>query len=382
MSSISNQNLANTKPNNAKVIIGLSGGVDSSVAAYLLLEQGYEVEALFMKNWEEDDTDSYCAASADLRDAEAICDKLNIKLHSINFAAEYWDNVFTHFLAEYKCGRTPNPDILCNKEIKFKCFLDYAIHTLNADYIATGHYARIRRTLDSHTQQEKVELLKGLDQNKDQTYFLHALNQAQLSKALFPVGELNKSEVRDIAKKLDLITHDKKDSTGICFIGERKFKEFLSQYLPARPGDIVDENNKTIGRHDGLMYYTIGQRQGLNLGGLKNYPDKPWYVAGKNLTDNTLLVVQGTEHPLLYQQTIELLAPSFIEPSTERKLLEQKELRITAKSRYRQHDQVAWLYIKENNLIIKFDEPQRAITPGQSMVFYHNDVCLGGAVIK
>lgn len=365
-----------------KVIIGLSGGVDSSVAAYLLQQQGYQVEALFMKNWEQDDTDSYCAASEDLKDAEAVCTKLNIKLHTINFAQEYWDKVFTYFLEEYKSGRTPNPDILCNKEIKFKCFLEYAINNLNADYIATGHYARVNK-LKISDNNYKYQLLKSIDTNKDQTYFLHALNEQQLSKTIFPLGEINKTEVRDIAKELNLITHDKKDSTGICFIGERNFKDFLSQYLPAQPGNIIDENNNIIGKHDGLMYYTIGQRQGLNLGGLKNYSELPWYVADKNLDNNTLLVVQGSEHPLLFKNNIKLLNPHFINPDVNNILQQEKILNITAKSRYRQKDQQAVLKLNNNNnLFIEFTEDQRAITPGQSMVFYQDQVCLGGAVIS
>jgi tRNA-specific 2-thiouridylase len=363
----------------AKVIIGLSGGVDSSVAAYLLQQQGHQVEALFMKNWEEDDTDSYCAASADLKDAEEICAKLGIKFHTVNFAQDYWDNVFSYFLEEYKNGRTPNPDILCNKEVKFKCFLNYAINNLHADYIATGHYARLQH--DSLT--DTYKLLKALDHNKDQSYFLYALNQQQLSKSIFPIGDINKPEVRSIAKQLGLITHDKKDSTGICFIGERKFKEFLSKYLPARPGNMIDQNNKIIGKHDGLMYYTIGQRQGLNLGGLKNYPEQPWYVAGKNLHDNTLLVVQGTDNPLLYSNNIELINPHFIYQKTWEQLQQNSFLDITAKARYRQTDQLARLHLVNNNqFIMEFTESQRAIAPGQAMVFYNNDLCLGGATIK
>ena len=363
-------------PQDTKVIIGLSGGVDSSVATYLLHKQGYQVEALFMKNWEQDDTDTYCSASVDLEDANSICHKLGIKLHTVNFASEYWDNVFTHFLHEYKNGRTPNPDILCNKEIKFKCFLEHAIQNLNADYIATGHYARVQ-----HTDDKGYQLLKGLDNNKDQTYFLHALNQTQLSRSLFPVGHLDKQEVRLIAKELDLITHDKKDSTGICFIGERKFKNFLNEYLPAQRGNIIDEHHNIIGQHDGLMYYTIGQRQGLNLGGLKNYEELPWYVAEKNLKDNTLLVVQANDHKLLFRNNIKLINPHFINPSVAQELYNNKVLAITAKSRYRQPDQTAQLMLSGEDLFINFEQDQRAITPGQSMVFYHEEICLGGAII-
>lgn len=363
-----------------KVIIGISGGVDSSVAAYLLQQQGYQVEALFMKNWEQDDTDSYCAASEDLKDAESVCNKLGIKLNTINFATEYWDKVFKYFLAEYKQGRTPNPDILCNKEIKFKCFLDYALHNLNADFIATGHYARINKITNNNNPE--YQLLKAKDNNKDQTYFLHALNQQQLSKSLFPLGEINKNQVREIAKELDLITHDKKDSTGICFIGERKFKDFLQQFIPAKPGNIIDQHQNIIGQHDGLMYYTIGQRQGLNLGGLKNYSELPWYVADKDLVNNNLIAVQGSEHNLLFKNNIALLNPHFIDSNIEDKLKTHGHLEITAKSRYRQTDQKACLKLDNNNLFIEFQDDQRAITPGQSMVFYHDEICLGGAVIR
>ncbi len=358
-----------------KVIVGLSGGVDSSVAVYLLKKQGYQVEALFMKNWEEDDTDTYCSAAADLKDAEAVCEKLNVKLHNCNFSAEYWNHVFEYFIQEYKLGRTPNPDILCNKEVKFKAFLDYACNNLNADYIATGHYARICKNNNTY------QLLKAIDTNKDQSYFLCALNQTQLSRSLFPIGELTKPEIRAIAKELDLVTHDKKDSTGICFIGEVKFKNFLSKYLPANPGNIIDVNNNIIGRHDGLMYYTLGQRQGLNLGGLKNYSELPWYVAQKNLDNNTLLVVQGSNHPLLYRSEATVTNYNFI--SIVNDLTESTPVYI--KSRYRQPDQLAYINISDSKqLIVKFDKPQRAITPGQTMVFYdYNDsnVCLGGGVI-
>lgn len=363
-----------------KVVIGLSGGVDSSVAAYLLKQEGYQVEALFMKNWEGDDTDSYCAASDDLKDATQVAEKLGIKLHTINFAHEYWDNVFEYFLAEYKAGRTPNPDILCNKEIKFKCFLEYAVNNLNADYIATGHYASITtKEFNGHTQ---YLLTKACDQNKDQTYFLHALSEAQLSKSLFPLGNIEKSKVRAIAEELGLITHDKKDSTGICFIGERKFKDFLMNYIPAKPGDIIDENNNVIGKHDGLMYYTIGQRQGLNLGGLKNYSELPWYVAGKDMANNKLIAVQGTDHKLLYKNNIELINPHFINDNYKNIFETNNTLEITAKTRYRQADQQAVLKLDNSKVFIEFTEDQRAITPGQSVVFYKDNICLGGAIIK
>ena len=359
-----------------KVIVGMSGGVDSSVSAYLLKEQGYQVEGLFMKNWEEDDNEEYCTAAEDLADAQAVCDKLDIPLHTINFAAEYWDNVFEYFLTEYKSGRTPNPDILCNKEIKFKAFVDYA-ESLGADYIATGHYAQIKVNSDSN----QVELHKGLDPNKDQTYFLHALSQKQLTKAIFPIGSLLKPDVRQIAKELKLITHDKKDSTGICFIGERKFKEFLKTYIPANPGDIVDENNNILGKHDGLMYYTIGQRQGLNLGGLKGYSELPWFVAGKNLDNNTLLVVQGTNNPKLYKSEAFVQNITWTNPDAIN-ILEKNNFTCMAKTRYRQPDQECTVSLNsDNSATVKFREPQRAITPGQSMVFYFDTHCLGGGVI-
>ncbi|KLU19457.1 tRNA 2-thiouridylase, partial [Proteus mirabilis] len=267
-----------------KVIVGMSGGVDSSVSAYLLKEQGYQVVGLFMKNWEEDDDTEYCSASTDLADAQAVCDKLGIELYTINFAAEYWDNVFEHFLSEYKAGRTPNPDILCNKEIKFKAFLEYAAEDLGADYIATGHYVR-RRDING-----KSQLLRGVDNNKDQSYFLYTLSHEQIAQSLFPVGEMEKPEVRKIAEKLDLATAKKKDSTGICFIGERKFTDFLSRYLPAKPGPIITVDGETIGEHQGLMYHTLGQRKGLGIGGTKDGGDDPWYVVDKDVENNILIV--------------------------------------------------------------------------------------------
>ena len=287
-----------TAPNaNGKVIVGMSGGVDSSVSALLLMQQGYEVEGLFMKNWDEDDGTEYCTAKEDLADAEAVCEKLGIKLHTANFAAEYWDNVFEHFLAEYKAGRTPNPDILCNREIKFKVFLEYA-EMLGADKIATGHYVR------QGVREGRPRLLKGLDGNKDQSYFLHAVPEAAIARTLFPVGELEKPAVRALAEQHGLITAKKKDSTGICFIGERRFRDFLQQYLPAQPGTIETPDGDVIGKHMGLMYYTLGQRQGLGIGGLANYSEEPWYVAAKDLDRNVLIAVQGKHDQLLYSATL------------------------------------------------------------------------------
>ena len=358
------------EPANTRVIVGMSGGVDSSVSALLLLEQGYQVEGLFMKNWEEDDGTEYCTAMTDLADAQAVCDRIGIKLHTANFAAEYWDNVFEHFLAEYKAGRTPNPDILCNREIKFKAFLDYAL-SLGADLIATGHYVR-RRDIDGRT-----ELLKGLDPNKDQSYFLHAVGGEQIAKTLFPVGELEKPEVRRIAEKHDLATAKKKDSTGICFIGERRFSDFLKQYLPAQPGEIKNTEGEVIGRHHGLMYHTIGQRQGLGIGGLKDASDEPWYVLIKDLEHNELIVGQGNDHPWLFSGALlasEIYWVNPIDLSTP--------LRLTAKVRYRQGDQPCTLEKTATGYRATFDDPQRAVTPGQSVVFYDGEVCLGGGVIE
>lgn len=353
------------------VIVGMSGGVDSSVSALLLQQQGYRVEGLFMKNWDEDDGTEYCTAKADLADAQRVCDSLGIRLHTANFAAEYWDNVFEHFLAEYKAGRTPNPDILCNREIKFKVFLEYAA-MLGGDLIATGHYTR-RLDKDGHTY-----LLKGLDPNKDQSYFLHAVGEAEFARTLFPVGELEKAEVRRLAEAHGLITHNKKDSTGICFIGERRFKDFLQQYLPAQPGEIVTPEGVVIGEHAGLMYHTLGQRQGLGIGGVKGADEAPWFVVGKNLAENRLVVAQGTDHPLLYTNHLLGQQMHWINGAPE-----ARELRCRAKVRYRQEDQDCVLIQQEDGHIrADFDQPQRAVTPGQSVVFYQGDICLGGAVIE
>lgn len=373
MSAAVDPKMSDSKNRNTKVIVGMSGGVDSSVSALLLLQQGYQVEGLFMKNWDEDDNTDYCTAKEDFADAQAVSDKLGIKLHSANFAAEYWDNVFEHFLEEYKAGRTPNPDILCNREIKFKVFLDYA-KILGADYIATGHYTR-RRDEDGSTY-----LLKGLDNNKDQSYFLHAVGQAEFAKTLFPVGELEKPEVRRLAEEHDLITHNKKDSTGICFIGERRFKDFLEQYLPAQPGKMQTPDGTVIGDHAGLMYYTIGQRQGLGIGGVKGASEEPWFAAEKDLDNNILIVVQG-EHELLYKTHLSASQMHWINdkaPITDG----GNTLRCQAKTRYRQPDQECTVTVDGDNITVAFDEKQRAITPGQSVVFYDGEVCLGGAVIE
>ncbi|SEV91753.1 tRNA 2-thiouridine(34) synthase MnmA [[Haemophilus] ducreyi] len=357
---------------NKKVIIGMSGGVDSSVSAFILQQQGYQVEGLFMKNWEEDDDTDYCTAAADLADAQNVADRLGIKLHKINFAAEYWDNVFEHFLAEYQAGRTPNPDILCNKEIKFKAFLEYAAEDLGADYIATGHY--VRRSADN----ENAQLLRGLDANKDQSYFLYTLSNQQVAKSLFPVGEIEKPIVRQIATDLGLVTAKKKDSTGICFIGERKFKEFLARFLPAQPGDISTVEGEIVGRHDGLMYYTLGQRKGLGIGGVKGLSEDPFYVVEKDLVNNVLIVAQGHDNSALLSTGLIANQLHWVDRQTI-----GDTLRCTVKTRYRQTD-IACLVepIDAENIRVIFDEPQIAVTPGQSAVFYQGEVCLGGGVIE
>ena len=370
-------------PSQTRVIVGMSGGVDSSVSAVLLQQAGFIVEGLFMKNWEEDDGTEYCTAMEDLADAQAVCDKIGIVLHTANFAMEYWDRVFEHFLAEYKAGRTPNPDILCNKEIKFKAFLDYAL-TLGADFIATGHYTRRSINYTNEEGMEVAQLLRGLDNNKDQSYFLHAVGGDKIAKTLFPVGELEKPEVRRIAEAHDLATAKKKDSTGICFIGERRFKDFLQQYLPAQPGDIVTDDGMVIGRHDGLMYYTLGQRGGIGIGGVKDRPDEPWFVLAKDLDANRLIVGQGHQHPMMMSQSLRAYKLDWVARVPPKEIFSEQGLRCTAQSRYRQPDQACLVKAANadgSEVYALFDEPQRAVTPGQSAVFYSQEVCLGGGVI-
>jgi len=355
---------------NTKVIVGMSGGVDSSVAALLLKEQGCSVTGIFMQNWEDDD--EHCTIRQDYRDARGVCDRLGIKLTTVNFAEEYWQRVFQNFLQEYAAGRTPNPDILCNREIKFKAFLEHA-KSHGSEFIATGHYARV-----DHTDTEST-MFKGVDANKDQTYFLYTLGQAQLRHTLFPVGELEKQDVRAAAKTAGIHVHTKKDSTGICFIGERKFRSFLSEYLPAQPGDIVTEAGQVLGQHQGLMYYTLGQRQGLGIGGLENAVEEPWYVLAKRVQQRELLVGQGHNHPLLFRQQLDAHDISWCtgqEPA--------KHFSCTAKIRYRQEDQSAKVDVSPdgNTLQVTFSEPVRAITPGQSLVMYDGARCLGGGIIS
>lgn len=359
------------KSKSQHVIVGLSGGVDSSVAAVLLQQKGYKVEGMFMKNWEEDDKEDYCSAAEDLADAKSVSDSLGLSLHTVNFSAEYWDRVFSYFLREYEAGRTPNPDILCNREIKFKAFLEHALR-LGADRIATGHYARV------DLQDGEYRLLKGRDAGKDQSYFLYTLGQYQLSKTLFPVGELDKPEVRQIAEQHRLVTYNKKDSTGICFIGERDFREFLSRYLPAQPGEIQTPEGQVIGRHSGLMYYTLGQRQGLGIGGVAGANDDPWYVVAKDMEHNVLLAAQGHDHPLLFSKYLHASQLSWVDgkgPSAPFSCL--------AKTRYRQADQACTITRLDSDICeVEFELPQRAVTPGQSVVFYSGDTCLGGGIIE
>lgn len=357
------------------VIVGMSGGVDSSVSAALLLEKGYTVEGLFMKNWEEDDGTEYCSAVSDLKDARSVCDALGIKLHVVNFSSDYWDRVFKEFLLEYSLGRTPNPDILCNSEIKFKTFLDYAL-MLGANFIATGHYVRKCKLNGTDI------LLKGVDSDKDQSYFLHSLSSKQISRAIFPLGLLKKGEVRSIAEKYSFVNATKKDSTGICFIGKRCFRDFLKRYLPEQPGDILTTEGEIVGTHSGLMYYTIGQRQGIGIGGLKNFQGEPWYVLSKDTKKNQLIIGAGSQHPKLFSKTIFLKKIHWINYTVA-----QSCIHLSAKIRYRQDDQSCSLEKIDRDTclkgyLVRFDIPQRAVTPGQSIVFYSADVCLGGGIIE
>ncbi len=350
---------------NTRVVVGMSGGVDSSVAALLLKEQGYDVVGVFMKNWDDTDERGVCTATLDYEDVVRVAEQIGIPYYSVNFEKEYWDKVFTYFLDEYKKGRTPNPDVMCNKEIKFKAFLDYAL-SIGADYVATGHYAQIRR------ENGKVELLRGKDTSKDQSYFLNQLTSDVLEKVMFPLGHLEKAEVRKIAAEHNLATAHKKDSTGICFIGEKDFKAFLSEYLPAQPGEMKTMDGEVKGTHDGLMYYTIGQRHGLGIGGA----GEPWFVVGKDLETNTLYVEQGSNNPYLYSDSLIATDVNWINDVPE-------AFHCTAKFRYRQKDSPVHVeQLEDGSVHVSFETEQRAITPGQAVVFYDGEVCLGGGTIE
>jgi tRNA-uridine 2-sulfurtransferase len=355
-----------------KVIVGMSGGVDSSVAAWLLKQQGHDVVGVFMKNWEDDDTDEYCTSRNDLVDAAAVADVIGIELEAVNFASEYRSRVFAQFLREYEAGRTPNPDVLCNSEIKFRAFLDHAI-ALGADAIATGHYARLRPVIEGNG---RVELLKAHDKGKDQSYFLHRLTQAQLAPALFPLGTMKKHDVRAIARREGIPTWAKKDSTGICFIGERPFRDFLARYLPRVPGLIETADGRNVGAHAGLAYYTLGQRQGLGVGGVRDGDAAPWFVAGKDAARNALIVVQGHDNPRLYRRDVTAIDMHWI--AGEAPTLPR---RMAAKTRYRMADAACEVWSDRETLRVRFDAPQWAPTPGQYLVLYDGDVCLGGGVI-
>lgn len=358
-------------PKTTRIVVGLSGGVDSSVAALLLVEQGYEVHGVFMKNWEDSFEAGYCSAAEDLEDARAVCATLHIPLHQVNFTVEYRERVFRGFLEEYRSGRTPNPDILCNTEIKFRAFLDHA-RRLGADAMATGHYVRC----ENHGGRQ--QLLKGRDPGKDQSYFLYRLNQAQLASAWFPVGDLLKSEVRELAATAGLVTHAKKDSTGICFIGEHRFREFLNRYLPAQPGPIRTVDGERLGEHTGLMFHTIGQRQGLKIGGQRDGSGEPWYVVDKDLNRNALIVAQGRDHPALFHRRLCASQLHWIAGQPP-----ALPLAGVAKIRYRQPDQHCVLETLDvDHAEVRFNKPQRAVTPGQSVVFYRDDECLGGGIIE
>ena len=353
-----------------KIVVGISGGVDSSVAALLLAEQGYDVQCIFMKNWEDKDGE-ICTSADDYNDALQVCNILGLPIHSVNFSKEYWDKVFSYFLSEYKAGRTPNPDVLCNREIKFKAFLNYAMK-LGFKKIATGHYAKIE-CINS-----QYRLLKGKDKNKDQSYFLYMLSHDPLSRSEFPLGDLDKKDVRNIAKKAGLPTAEKKDSTGICFVGEQNFKQFLARFLPANPGAIISSDGKKVGTHSGLMYYTIGQRKGLGIGGGHSDLNDPWYVVGKDMIKNNLIVCQGKDNPSLYYEKIIATQLHWIS-----KLRPDEEKELGVKIRYRQKDQVCNIEMLNNNsALVHFNKPVFAAAPGQSIVFYNEEICLGGGIIE
>jgi tRNA-specific 2-thiouridylase len=358
------------RPEDTRVVVGMSGGVDSSVTAYLLKQQGYDVIGIFMKNWDDTDEFGHCTAEDDFQDVRRVCEQIGIPYYTVNFEKEYMEKVFQYFLDEYKRGRTPNPDVMCNREIKFGELLD-KVMDLGADYIATGHYARVE------FRDGAYRLLRGVDSNKDQSYFLNALDQHQLSKTMFPLGSLTKPQVREIAEKAGLATAKKKDSTGICFIGERNFREFLQNYLPAKPGDIETVDGEVIGRHDGLMYYTLGQRQGLGIGGGHGKTGEPWFVVDKDLERNVLIVAEGAGHPRLYSTSLIATDVNWIsgkEPAAS--------FTCTAKFRYRQPDQGVTVHLREGNTVeVVFDQPQKAVTPGQAVVFYNGEECLGGGTI-
>ena len=351
----------------ARIVVGMSGGVDSSVAALLLKRAGHEVIGVFMKNWEEQDENGVCTAEQDWSDVRDVCDVIGIPYYAVNFAQEYRDRVFSYFLSEYAAGRTPNPDVLCNREIKFKAFLDFALK-LGADRIATGHFANLRE------RDGRMELLRGVDSNKDQSYFLYMLTQEPLRRAIFPVGGMTKAQVREMAREAGLPTCDKKDSTGVCFIGERHFKPFLQQFLPARPGEMRTLDGRVVGRHDGLMYYTLGQRRGLGIGG--GGDGRRWFVLDKDMAHNVLIVEQGEDHPMLYARTARAEQATWIA-----EMPPARRFDCTAKFRYRQSDQKVNVEVVDDHVIVRAEEPQRAITPGQSVVFYADAVCLGGAIV-
>jgi len=360
-------NLANT--DDKHVVVALSGGVDSAVSAHRLIEAGHEVEAIFMKNWEEDDTDAYCSAAEDLADAERVCERLGLGLRTVNFATEYWDRVFERFLAEYRLGRTPNPDVWCNREIKFRELYEF-LTDIGRDRIATGHYARVEVGDNGYA------LLKGLDDDKDQTYFLYTIGQAELARVQFPIGAMTKAEVRALAREIGLENHDKKGSTGICFIGERPFRDFLSQYIAPSPGPMRTPEGVFLGEHQGLAFYTLGQRQGLGLGGTRGSNGRPWYVVDKHVSDDALIVAQGREHPSLYSRALSAIEPSWVAGSPPADVF-----RAGAKTRYRQDDTPCTVNVTESGFTVAFDTAQWAVTPGQSVVLYQGATCLGGGII-